>query len=385
MKKVLIVINQLNIGGVSKALIELVKAAADAYDISVLLLDPRGDYVKDLPQSVKVLKPDDYMLMTVRSAADLKECPKKFSILRKVLSLWTKLFGKSAAVRYTVKHCKNVPGKYDCAIAFGHPMPDNMLCGITSEIVLSRADAAKKAIVIHCDYSAYGGNSKYNRKLISKFDKVACVSESVGKTVAQCIPDIKDKIVTLYNCHDFDSIRRLAAENEVKYNRTAIVSVARLSPEKGLTRCVKVIADLVNSGYDIEWHIVGAGPEHNALENEIIACGMQSRIILEGADPDPYKYMKNASFLLVPSFHEAAPMVFDEAACLGVPVLTTDTLSAVEMVESRNVGMVCSQNTDDIERMIKMALDKLKNGDYPELEYKASNKIALEQFADLVG
>lgn len=103
MKKVLIVINQLNIGGVSKALIELVKAAADAYDISVLPLDPRGDYIKDLPQSVKVLKPDDYMLMTVRSAADLKECPKKFSILRKVLSLWTKLFGKSAAVRYTGK------------------------------------------------------------------------------------------------------------------------------------------------------------------------------------------------------------------------------------------------------------------------------------------
>ena len=57
MKKVLIVINQLNIGGVSKALIELVKAAADAYDISVLPLDPRGDYIKDLPKSVKVLKP----------------------------------------------------------------------------------------------------------------------------------------------------------------------------------------------------------------------------------------------------------------------------------------------------------------------------------------
>ena len=78
-------------------------------------------------------------------------------------------------------------------------------------------------------------------------------------------------------------------------------------------------------------------------------------------------------------------MVFDEAACLGVPVLTTDTLSAAEMVESRSIGIVCSQSTDDIERMIKTALDKLKNGDYPEFEYKASNKIALEQFADLVG
>ena len=49
------------------------------------------------------------------------------------------------------------------------------------------------------------------------------------------------------------------------------------------------------------------------------------------------------------------------------------------------IGIVCSQSTDDIERMIKTALDKLKNGDYPEFEYKASNKIALEQFADLVG
>ena len=45
------------------------------------------------------------------------------------------------------------------------------------------------------------------------------------------------------------------------------------------------------------------------------------------------------------SYHEAAPMVIDEACALGLPILTTETTSAHDMVAERQCGWVC-ENTD---------------------------------------
>jgi len=77
------------------------------------------------------------------------------------------------------------------------------------------------------------------------------------------------------------------------------------------------------------------------IENRILETKSERYIILEGVQSNPYRYIKNADFLFVPSIHEAAPMVFDEAACLKVPIITTDTLSAKELVDERNIGIVC--------------------------------------------
>ena len=51
-----------------------------------------------------------------------------------------------------------------------------------------------------------------------------------------------------------------------------------------------------------------------------------------GEASNPYRYMANADLLVVPSYHEAAPVVFQEARVLNLPVLTTRTASADEMV-----------------------------------------------------
>ena len=58
--------------------------------------------------------------------------------------------------------------------------------------------------------------------------------------------------------------------------------------------------------------------------------------------------MKNADLFLLPSYHEAAPMVFDEAACLGVPILATETTSTDEMITESGSGFVCENSQDGI-------------------------------------
>ena len=75
-------------------------------------------------------------------------------------------------------------------------------------------------------------------------------------------------------------------------------------------------------------------------------------------------------------------MVFDEALALGVPILSTRTLSADELVADRNVGCVCDNDDDDIYDMLRKALGS-------ELEefikMKPDQRICAEQFDSICG
>jgi glycosyltransferase involved in cell wall biosynthesis len=55
---------------------------------------------------------------------------------------------------------------------------------------------------------------------------------------------------------------------------------------------------------------------------------------------------------MLTSYHEAAPMVFDEAVCLAVPILATQTTSTDEMITSAKAGFVCNNTNGDIENSL---------------------------------
>lgn len=194
-----------------------------------------------------------------------------------------------------------------------------------------------------------------------KFDAVAAVSNSVGMNLAKCIPEIKNKIKTVYNFCDADEINILSNEEPIKYSTKTIVTVARLSEEKGIIRCIPIIAKLKEQNIEFEWHIVGGGGLENVIRNTIADYGMENTVFLEGQQTNPYRYMKNADYLFLPSFHEAAPMVFDEAIVLKLPILTTNTLSAKELVSDRNAGVVCDNSDDEIYNMLYSALTAKKD------------------------
>lgn len=59
---------------------------------------------------------------------------------------------------------------------------------------------------------------------------------------------------------------------------------------------------------------------------------------------------------MVPSYHEAAPVVFQEAKMLGLPVFTTRTLSADEMI-GENYGWVVNNEDIAIERKLAELLE----------------------------
>ncbi len=380
MKRILFVIGQLRVGGVSKALIELLHNISGEYDVSLLCFDHDGKFFADVPENVKILPATPLLMLSERSAKDMKAAGLQYTLLRYAFSFIAGKISKRLAVRIWTHMVGKVDGEYDVAVSFTHPMPDAMFCNLGGEVVLRCVRAKKKAVFIHCDFSSYGGNSEYNRWLLQQFDSVAAVSESVGENVAKCVPSVENKLVVVRNCHDFDAIKSSAEDDPVKYSHEFnFVTIARLSEEKGLERCVPLFVQLNEQGKDVGWTIVGGGPQRQRLEEEIKRQKAEAYITLAGEHTNSYRYIKNADYLLLPSFHEAAPMVFDEAACLGVPVVTTQTLSAVEMVEKRGLGIVCPNSQDGIAEGLKQAVE---NGRY-RVDLEINNTQALMGFEQL--
>ena len=101
---------------------------------------------------------------------------------------------------------------------------------------------------------------------------------------------------------------------------------------------------------------------------------MKNIVFLIGEKENPYPYIKKARAFLLPSYHEAAPMVYGESAALGVPIVSTDTCSALELVNDRNLGMVV--NNDEIG--IKDGLNKIIDGSikYRQTDYEEINSFA---------
>lgn len=382
MKKVLFVINNLEIGGIQKSLIELLNCIRYQYDVTIYCVNFQGAYVDEVPDNVKIIRGSRFAKIAELDRNQLKELGSIYPMIRTLCVVWTRIFGKRIPAYIYAKLLRLfLRGRYDVAISYSQPLHSKQFAGLYNEIVLYAINAENKCTFVHCDYKNYGGNTTYNNWLYSKFDLIAAVSESVKKQFLDILPQLSSKVHVVYNACDTEKIKELAEIDPVKYRYTSIVSVSRLSKEKGLARCIPIIRNLIDEGFVFEWHILGDGPEKKALVSMINKYNLYDYVILEGMQNNPYRYLKNADYLFVPSYHEAAPMVFNEAAVLNTFILTTNTLSAEELVASRGIGMVCENNEDGIKELLQNAVsNKL------ELKNKTIevNTLVSDQFSALV-
>jgi glycosyltransferase involved in cell wall biosynthesis len=202
---------------------------------------------------------------------------------------------------------------------------------------------------LHGDLSRCGADIEWSRRLYGRFDRIVACSEGTRRAFLGCLPEYADKTLTIRNCNDYAAIRTLAGEGEpVAKGVFHVVTVARLSEEKGIERALRAVSFVKEQGHLVHYHIVGDGKRREALERLCEQLGLTDELTFYGNRRNPYPYIKSADLFLLTSYHEAAPMVLDEAACLGVPVLTTKTTSTDEMVHACGSGFVAEQAQQSI-------------------------------------
>jgi len=164
---------------------------------------------------------------------------------------------------------------------------------------------------------------------------VIVVSEK-DLSLAKKMPSIAHKVVYIpIGLNTSDALSRDDAWKQIQQKIPAlspagmrIVTVAELTPNKGLRYAIRAMEELRSHGVRFSYTIIGTGEEHAELSALIQKSGLAHHVHLAGFIPDAASYLKVFDVFLLPSLKEGMPYVLLEAAENGLPIITT---SAVDL------------------------------------------------------
>lgn len=129
-----------------------------------------------------------------------------------------------------------------------------------------------------------------------------------------------------------------------KNKKLTLVTVSRISREKGFERMLKISEKIKHLDY--VWNIIGEGWDKKYEES--IKKQAPENWVFHGKLENPFPFIKNSDFLLQLSDYEAFGFVLLEALVLGTTVITTDYSSASEMINDTN-GYIIKKDLSDFD------------------------------------
>lgn len=340
MKKILFVLTNMNIGGTEKSLLNLLDTMSpEEYEVTVLLLEKTGGFLEYLPYWCRVEAISGYESMKKEIMEPplkvVKEYLKKGKVTRAVSLAFLHLVFKctddrTLYYRYILKN-SNLSGTYDIAIAYAGPFD------FITVYVLNCVKASEKIQWIHFDVSKFHFNTKMCRRLYPKFDHIHVVSEEARKALVAKVPTIEPKTRTVLNVVSEKQCRRMAdmghGFDDGYTGGIRIVTVGRLSKEKGQDIIPEVAACLKNRGIAFRWYLVGDGKLRPEIERKCAEYGVSEEIVFLGTTPNPYPYLKQADLYVQTSVHEGFCITLAEAKVFGLPIISTDCAGAHEQLD----------------------------------------------------
>lgn len=355
-KKIIIYMPKLSIGGMERALINYLNMckALNNFEVTVVL-----GYVTD-----KKL---------------LNELPKNIKVRLLCNRKWDFTGKLQAGLNYIIELLYIMIYNYNIAICYSYHHK------VLS--VLTRLASKENILFMHTDLE--GSRTKeeierLNKKVsFEKFSTIVCVSEKAKKSMENLYPNYKGRLITIYNYINGENILKLSKEacDIKKIDTISFINVSRhFERAKKISRIIETAHRLKDEGYNFNVYLVGDGENTKDYEKQIKVLNLEDTIHLLGRQNNPYKYMKQADYLVISSDFEGYGIVIDEAKVLGLVVITTDIADAIDMV--KDYGQVVDNSKDGVYLGMKDALDK-KIKKTATFDYLKFNKEIDEKFENL--
>lgn len=343
--RILVVNDLLQGGGVEKLMYDLVMRFHDEHEMTILT-DKMDPEFKDIyPENVGYL----YQME--------KDYPKGRTKLERKLIARTRhkresaLKAKIESMKFDVLLCMKESWIMMMAMTYGSYIP-------------------KRIAWVHTDYTKsyytrdWYGNEENEVKFMQKFHHVICVSQMILDSIKSVIGD-PGNLLLRYNPLDANEIIEKSLEPVEDIKRTEkplFVTVGRLNYQKGFDILLEVCNLLNQEGYQYELWIVGGGESWNNyqvqhdLENQIFRYHLDN-VFLLGHRKNPHKYVKQADWFLSSSRYEGFSFVSQEAAIIGKPLVLTECAGVMELLKTRDNGIVMENSFAGIYLGMKQALE----------------------------
>jgi glycosyltransferase involved in cell wall biosynthesis len=179
----------------------------------------------------------------------------------------------------------------------------------------------------------------------------------------------RDRISTLHNAvkpflsPSPEEVERVRRELEIQDHEAVILSVGRLSYEKGHADLIRAAARLAGMPGTSPFRvvIVGDGPEREALTKLAMQVGLNKSVTLAGFQRNTGPYYALATVVAVPSHSEGSPNVVLEAMAAGLPIVANRVGGIPEILEDGVTGLMVEPRNP--EAMAKTIFQLLSNAD----------------------
>ncbi|MFB4168896.1 glycosyltransferase [Virgibacillus sp. JSM 102003] len=361
----------MNVGGVEKSFLSLLSTIPkEKYDITLLLLNKKGGLLNQVPNWVSIeevmwyerVKP----VITQPPQKTVIDYVKNREILKVSSFISTYFLSKKLNDRYIYyshifKDIPNYSKQFDVAIAYQGPTD------IIDFYIAKKVNANKKITWIHFDVEKHKINKKLYVKLHKQFNKVVVVSDGARNKLLNLFPNNKNKTVVFSNIISPKLINKMSneqIESDENFEGIKIVTVGRLSKEKGQDMAIKVLSKLKNDGFRVKWYCIGEGSARSDYEQLIKRYNLQQYFILLGTKINPYPYIRFADIYVQPSRHEGFCLTLAEAKYLYKPIVTTNFTGVNEQIDNGLNGLIVDGKVDELYEQVKYLIENPKRREY---------------------
>jgi colanic acid/amylovoran biosynthesis glycosyltransferase len=214
-------------------------------------------------------------------------------------------------------------------------------------------------------------------KMLPKMYGVHCVSKDMEQSILQYGLDPL-KIFVNYpsiNTNNFKpSGDRMAKKPTDTFH---FVSTGRLNYIKGYIYAIGAIANLIKKGYQIQYKILGDGPDVEMLNYTIRERGLQHSVLLIGkvSSNEVYEHLQQADVFILPSLSEGVSNAALEAMALAIPTVSTNAGGMQEAITHEHDGWIVERFS---ETAIENALEHIMQNNSEAIKTGANARATVE-------
>ncbi|MBT8309153.1 MAG: glycosyltransferase, partial [Flavobacteriaceae bacterium] len=160
-----------------------------------------------------------------------------------------------------------------------------------------------------------------------------------------------DQILDLNNGIDIEFFKP-SDKKDNSLDTIQIISVGRLTDEKAFDLAIKSIKNILKEFTEQEIHltIIGEGPEYAELKGLIDSLHLKNNITLAGkkSSTEVRNMLQKSDFFLLSSKAESLPTVILEAQACGLPIVSSNVGSILDIVKEGIHGYTADPTVNDL-------------------------------------
>ena len=350
-KELLFSINDLRVGGIETAIINLLNNIDyKKYNVTLVMEEKTGVLLKNVNKNVKV--------------QELKVSNNKNVIIRKGINFIRKL--NFSILNYH---------KFDFSCCYAtYSLSANKIALTASK---------NNSIYVHSNYryiykAKTAFKNFFNCRNISSFRRIIFVANEAEKDFIKIYPELKNKCLVLNNFIDPDKILKLSTEKISEThpkNKKLFVFIGRLDDSsKKVSRAINLLKSLS----DVNLLIVGDGPDRKMYEDLVTKNDLSKRVTFVGQKTNPYPYIKLADYIILTSDYEGFPVTYLEAITLHKRILTTIDVSDESINIGKDYATIISMDEKEMLKDVQKELSsprKIKDIDIKKIQEERLEKL----------